>query len=615
MMRYFLLLALLMSQAVAHAQESPQLSTESPQLSTESPQLGTDSLQRGSTNLALAGNGLQASQEPDFLPVDEAYQLALEIVSPQQIRLYWQIADSYYLYQKRFAFTFDSDGTNIEVTPQFPEGVTREDEYFGISEVHYNFADIYLDLARSVDAGTLQITSQGCADAGLCYPPQRQLFDIDFNNMTIAAKARPARKSQAASAPAPVQEPLSLSALFYMMLLAFVGGSILNLMPCVFPVLSLKVFSFASGSEHTKHVHGWVYALGVVSSFLLVASILIALQQAGTAVGWGFQLQSPRFVALLAYLFFVMGLSLSGLIELGASFMGTGSKLADRGGYSGSFFTGVLATVVASPCTAPFMGTALGFAVTQPAPVALAVFAALGSGMAAPMLLLSYSKTLRSHMPKPGPWMETFKQLLAFPLYATAIWLLWVSGRQTSVTAMALLLCGMLALALGLWLWRYRNWGRLGAALAIAAGLAVIPSTALDNGSMGSGSSAGQSQDGWSEQQLSTLLNQGKPVFVNVTADWCITCIANERGTLRSDRVTAAMAAMDVTYVKVDWTNYDAKIAEFLARYGRNGVPLYLVYSGVPGSEPQILPQLLTPGIVLDAFDRAGATMTEYGGL
>ncbi len=553
---------------------------------------------------ALPGSDL-AAPEQDFLPVEEAYRLAVEVLNEQQLRLYWQIEDGYYLYQKRFKFKLETPNGPVELTPSYSESITREDEYFGVSQVHYHFADITLELAAQAQRGSLEITSQGCADAGLCYPPYRESFEVDFTQRTIAAAAPKQKRPTAGSAggtPAPA-DPVSMSGLFYMMLLAFVGGSILNLMPCVFPVLSLKVFSFATGSEHSKHVHGWVYAAGVVLSFLLVAAILISLQQAGAAVGWGFQLQEPRFVALLAYLFFIMGLSLSGLIELGAGFMGMGSQLAERGGYSGSFFTGVLATVVASPCTAPFMGTALGFAVTQPAPVALAIFAALGGGMAAPMLLLSYSKTLRQRMPRPGPWMETFKQLLAFPLYATAIWLLWVSGRQTSVTTMALLLVGMLAIALGLWLWRYRPWGRWAGAVALLAALLVIPSEALDSRARTLAASDGA----WSEQRLTALLDSGRPVFVNVTADWCITCIANERGTLGTARVEDAMAAMGMEYIVVDWTDYNADIAAFLARFGRNGVPLYLVYSGEPGAEPEVLPQLLTPGIVLDALARAEA--------
>ena len=561
--------------------------------------------------------GLVAAGAPtEFLPVEEAYQVALEITGPQELRLYWQIADSYYLYRKRFSFKLEDRQGEVETRVQFPAGIVREDEYFGVSEVYYNFADIYLDLARTAGPATLTISSQGCADAGLCYPPRKQRFTVDMARGTIgplatgqqpAARhideflsigplASPAGQQQAAG-PATGRADRSLS-LWLALIMALVGGSILNLMPCVFPILSLKVFSFAGSSGHSRHVHGWVYAAGVVSSFVLVALLLISLRQAGTAVGWGFQLQAPRFVALLAYLFFVMGLALSGLIEIGAGLMGTGSQLANRGGYGGSFFTGVLATVVASPCTAPFMGTALGYAVTQTAPVALLVFAALGAGMAAPLLLLSYSRTLRRRMPKAGPWMETFKQLLAFPLYATAIWLLWVSGRQTSETTMAALLAGMLALALGLWLWRYRPIGRLVGVMAVLGALAIIPGSLLDRPS----GSPADAATATSQQQLQALLAAGKPVLVNVTADWCITCIANEHSTLSNDKVVRALEDAGIEYLIMDWTHYNPDIAAFLARFGRNGVPLYLVYSGRSGEPPRILPQLLTPGIVLKAL-------------
>ncbi len=545
-----------------------------------------------------AAAGLPAVAEHEFLPVEEAFQLALEIIDDQQLRLYWQIADNYYLYRKRFSFSLEDEQGAIAVQTQMANGVVHEDEYFGISQVYYHFADVMLGTDRPVTTAVLTVGSQGCADAGLCYPPQKQQFSVDFKTGTIAALQKKTQRVSAANTNSIAAG--SGGSLWYMLLLAFIGGSILNLMPCVFPVLTLKVLSFANSSEHTRHVHGWFYAAGVVSCFVLIALLLVSLQQAGAAVGWGFQLQSPRFVALLAYLFFGMGLALSGVIEIGAGMMGAGGKLAERDGYSGSFFTGVLATVVASPCTAPFMGTALGFAITQPGPVALTVFAALGSGMAAPMVLLSYSKTLRRHMPRPGAWMETFKQVMAFPLYATAIWLLWVSGRQTSVSSMAILLCGMLVLALGLWLWRYRPWGRVMAVAALVGALLIIPSTALDKPTAAAASSGEQVS---AEQRLRQFLDQGLPVFVNVTADWCITCIVNERTSLGNDRVKQAMAARNMQYLVVDWTNYDETIAAFLARFGRNGVPLYLVYSGKPGEQPKILPQLLTPGLLIDAIE------------
>jgi thiol:disulfide interchange protein DsbD len=552
-----------------------------------------------------AGVPLSAgTMDAEFLPVEEAYQLALEVTGDGQVRLYWQIADGYYLYRKRFKFQLEDEAGDVALSAAMNDGVENEDEYFGKTEVYYHYADVLLTPARESTGGELVVTSQGCADAGLCYPPQKQRFTVDFTQATVAAATAPGGQATSA-APGSLggrsgaTAPGGLASLPYMLLLAFLGGCILNLMPCVFPVLSLKVFSFATGSEHEKHLHGWVYSAGVVCSFLLVAAILIGLQQAGAAVGWGFQLQSPVFVGLLAYLFFIMGLGLSGVVEIGASLMGAGSGLADRGGYTGSFFTGVLATVVASPCTAPFMGTALGFAATQPPAVALAVFGALGAGMATPLLLLSHSRTLRERMPRPGPWMETFKQVMAFPLYATAIWLLWVAGRQTGVNGMALLLCGMLTLALGLQLWRqHHNWVRVPATLLVLAALAVTTSPLLQPAP-----AAAETGDGFSEEALERVLAKRQPAFVNVTADWCITCLANERAALSTEAVQSAFAERGVTYFEADWTNYDPTIADFIARFNRNGIPLYLVYSGRAGEPPQVLPQILTPGIILEALE------------
>jgi thiol:disulfide interchange protein len=571
-------------------------------LLTTLPLNAQDLLQQRS-NSGFGSNNMEA----EFLPVDEAYQLALEIVDSQHIRLYWQIEDGYYLYRKRFAFKLEQDGREIAVSPSFPQGIEHEDEYFGRTEVYYYNADITIAVDPVEGPALLTVTSQGCADAGLCYPPEKVKFNVDLAQGLIAAVSNPgpgAATANPSSAPpmAGTDTDSSLLTLLSMLLLAFIGGSILNLMPCVFPVLSLKVYGFATGEPHTRHVHGWVYSAGVVSSFLLVAAILITLQHAGSAVGWGFQLQSPRFVTVLAYLFFAMGLSLSGVMELGAGWMNTGASLANREGHSGSFFTGVLATVVASPCTAPFMGTALGFAVTQPPAIALLVFAALGSGMAAPMLLLSYSSRLRDIMPKPGPWMETFKQFLAFPLYATAIWLLWVAGRQTSINTLAILLCGLLLMALGMWLWRYRTWARVIAAACAVAALAILSNPMLSAQTERQDSSTDATA--FSEAYLNSLLEEGKPVFVNVTADWCITCIANERAALSSDAFKQAMADKQVSYVKADWTNYNREIADFLKRFNRNGIPLYLVYSGRANEPPQVLPQLLTPQVVVDALEK-----------
>ena len=548
--------------------------------------------------------------EPEFLPVEEAYQLHAEVQSEGAIRLNWQIADSYYLYQHRFAFSLEDSQGAIELTHQLQPGLQRTDEYFGEVEVYYLDADITLYPQRATDRGTLMVASQGCADAGLCYPPQKEYFDVDFTTGLVTPTGAPGKP---AALKMPASEPGSTAAtastLIYMLMLAFLGGSILNLMPCVFPILSLKVLSFARTSDRDRHLHGWLYSAGVVVSFVFAAAVLMALQHAGQAIGWGFQLQSPGFVIALAYLFVAMGLSLSGLVEFGGGMMNTGSSLADSGGRSGSFFTGVLAVIVASPCTAPFMGTALGFALTQPPYVALLVFAALGAGMAAPMLLLGYSSTLRDRMPKPGAWMETLKQILAFPLYATAIWLIWVAGRQTGVDTMAVALSGALLLALGLWLWRYGDWRRGLAVVSVVAALGLASWRGMDATS-DTLTSMGDDTVAWSEQRLQALRDQGQPVFVDVTADWCITCIANEQAVLFTDTMTAAFATHGVTYMVADWTNYDADIAEFLRQHGRYGIPLYVMYTANPSDDPIVLPQILTSSMVLEALEIASSSTT-----
>jgi len=543
---------------------------------------------------------------PEFLPVEEAYQLSVEIEDQGHVRVYWQIEEAYYLYQHRFKFQLEDGSGPIDLSIDFPDAITHHDEYFGEVKIYYHNADISLELQRDINLSrpaSLIVTSQGCADAGLCYPPQKQHFKIDFSTGSIIEEAAPSSKSSQQKAFNPAQE--GSDSLLYMMLLAFMGGIILNLMPCVFPILSLKLLSFARSNDSDRHLHGWVYAGGVVLSFVVVAAILISLQQAGNALGWGFQLQSPTFVIGLAYLFIAMGLSLSGLIELGQGAMGVGSGLADRKGLSGSFFTGVLAVVVASPCTAPFMGTALGFAFTQPPYVALTIFAALGGGMAAPLLLLSHSAGARKLMPKPGPWMETLKQLLAFPLYATAIWLLWVAGRQTGVNTMAVALCGALLLAMGLWLWRYQGWRRVAAVACVIGAIFIGTGLPLEN----SQEKAGKP---WTQEQLNEVRGSNQAVFVDVTADWCITCIANERAVLKNAKVSAAFKENGVAYMVADWTHYNPEIGQYLQKYGRNGIPFYIVYPADQRQDPIILPQILTTSVVLEALASAsGSSMGQ----
>ena len=396
-------------------------------------------------------------------------------------------------------------------------------------------------------------------------------------------------------------------------LFAMTGGIILNLMPCVFPVLSLKAMSLASNANapvREQRLHGVAYAAGVILSFLTLAVILLSLQAGGALIGWGFQLQSPWFVAALVYLFFLMGLSMSGVIEIGSGIMGIGSDLSDKEGYTGSFFTGVLASVVASPCTAPFMGVALGFAFTQTMLVALTVFFALGFGMALPFLLFSFIPALAKMLPQPGSWMLTFRQILAFPLYATAVWLLWVLGRQTSVDAMALIVMSCVFIAGAAWLyqrqtqskWRYLEYAVIW--VCIMGVFSVLNSPMLKIQQTTTVAAAGENYEVYSDARLAELRNSGTPVFVNMTASWCITCLVNERVVLSSDTVTQALADRNVTYLKGDWTNNDPVITEVLKRFQTSGVPLYLMYPANINLPAEVLPQILTEGIILNALER-----------
>lgn len=410
----------------------------------------------------------------------------------------------------------------------------------------------------------------------------------------------------------PLQQGQASLGLLTALALALLGGLILNLMPCVFPVLSLKALSFANlqgGERRAAVIDGLAYTAGVVLSFVALAGVLLALRAAGQAIGWGFQLQTPVINGALAYLFFAMGLSLVGAVSFGSSIMGVGQTLTEGHGARAAFFTGVLACVVASPCTAPFMGSALGYAVTQPAPLALLVFATLGFGLALPMLALSLLPRLSALLPRPGAWMVVFKQVLAFPLFLTAIWLIWVVGRQGSVDSMSWLLIGAVALAFALWLKDVSpSGGLLRVTRASAIATALLVAAACLWAVTGVIAPQAQAQtpgasEAYSAARLQTLRQEKTPVLINMTADWCLTCKVNERLALDSDRFRSVLAQNRVVYMKGDWTHYDAEITKFLARYGRNGVPLYVYFPA--NGEPQVLPQVLTPQLIADTLGAA----------
>ena len=390
---------------------------------------------------------------------------------------------------------------------------------------------------------------------------------------------------------------------------ALLGGLILNLMPCVFPIISLKALSLAKsahGDRLPAQRGAWAYTLGVLLTFTILAGVLIIFKAAGAQIGWGFQLQSPKVVGVLALLLFVIGLNLLGLFEIGTRLQGVGDGLASRGGLSGSFFTGVLAVIVATPCSAPFMASAVGYALAQPALITLIVFLSLGFGFALPFLLLGYIPGLLAKLPKPGPWMEIFRQVLAFPMFAAAIWLVWVLILQTGANGAGLLLIAMLLAGFAVWLQRGGSSILKGLALIAALGALALPlslSTASAGGATGV-KTASLETEIWSPERVAELRAEGRPVFVDFTAAWCVTCKVNEQLVLKTDRTQALFERTNTAFLIADWTNRDAQIAAELERYGRAGVPLYLAY---PKSHKDViglvLPQNLSFSVLEDMLE------------
>jgi thiol:disulfide interchange protein/DsbC/DsbD-like thiol-disulfide interchange protein len=398
--------------------------------------------------------------------------------------------------------------------------------------------------------------------------------------------------------------------------LAFIGGLILNLMPCVFPVLSLKVLSLVGQAEapmRARMKNAGAYSLGVLVAFWALAGLLIALRAGGEQLGWGFQLQSPPVIAALASLFFLIALNLFGVFEVGVSLTRLGGKSGGEGTGS-SFSSGLLATIVATPCTAPFMGSALGFALTQPAPAALAIFTSLGAGMAVPFVALAASPRLLRFLPRPGAWMETMKQALGFLLAATVVWLAWVLGQQTGSDGVAMLLAALVVQAVGAWvLGKWAVMTRTAAvrtAAAIVAAVLIVGSAAAAVKLAGSGEPPARQAAGtetwepYSEARVNELRAAGRPVFVDFGAAWCLTCQVNERVALSAAPVLAKFQEKNVATLKADWTSRDPAITAALTKLGRSGVPTYVLYSKDPLIPPKLLPEVLTPTLVIDTLDK-----------
>ncbi len=390
--------------------------------------------------------------------------------------------------------------------------------------------------------------------------------------------------------------------IFTLIFFAFLGGLILNIMPCVFPILSIKILRFVeqSGDSTYKTLQqGLLFSLGVIVSFLAIAALLVSLKSGGESIGWGYQLQSPIVVSLLVYLFVVLGYIFMSNMVLGTSLARLSTISLGKGDSIESFLTGVLAVIVASPCTAPFMGSAIGFALLQPSFYSVLIFLGLGIGFSLPYLVLSAKPSLLSFLPKPGQWMETFKQFMAFPMWASALWLLWVLSSQVNNQEVIQVLLGSLLIIIGLWLVEKNNsktdwirWiVRLPFILLLIFSLWLIPTSYSDL------DESKQNQLAYSPQLLEDLREENALVFLNFTADWCITCKVNESVALKTSKVRKLLIDKDITYIEADWTRKDPVISSALEEYGRTGLPLYLLFPSK--GDPLILPEILTEDILL----------------
>jgi thiol:disulfide interchange protein len=433
------------------------------------------------------------------------------------------------------------------------------------------------------------------------------------------------RAYELAALPGTVAVPsaLSWSLLLRSAALAFLGGLLLNLMPCVFPVLFLKGLALVNSGNEEKHnlrTHGFVYAAGIVMSFWALVAVLLGLRAAGSTLGWGFQFQSPVFLAWMAGLLFFLGLSLAGQFEIGLTLTSAGGSLAAKQGYSGSFFTGVLAVVVATPCTAPFMGAAVGYALAQSAGVTFAVFTALALGLAAPYVALTLQPSWTRLLPRPGAWMEVLRQAISVPIFLTVIWLAWVLAQAYGAAVVAALLASLLLVAMAGWfLGHYpaKRWSTVVAVVLLVCALALsgwAPRMVAAEPEMQVASQPGAQIQGvakaWSADAVGRYQARGRPVFVDFTASWCLSCQVNERVALSRPEVQAAFAAHNVVLMKADWTRHDTAITDALTTLGRSGVPAYALYA--PGQpDPVMLPEVLTPGLVMDALNGLARPATQ----
>ena len=548
----------------------------------------------------LRGNDIAGADQA--LPSAQAFKIEAIVGDAENLLLKLTPAEGYYLYRDKLAFSAGTGGAPLSLgKPKLPEAVWYPDPEFGLVPVYFEPVEFTLPLMRtSADAGSIALTIdyQGCKENGICYPPMQKTFALE---LPAGGSVAVAVAVETAPAAAPT------SGLLLAVLLALLGGLILNLMPCVLPVLSFKAMALAqAGTAGHARKHAIWYTAGVMASFAVLGLGVLALRAAGQSLGWGFQLQQPIVVGGLALLMFAIGLMMSGLFNWGSGLAGMGQSLTEKSGPAGDFFTGVLAVVVASPCTAPFMGSALAFAFTAHWSLALSVFLALGLGLALPFLLIGFIPALAGRIPKPGAWMDTLKHWLAYPMYLTAAWLAWVFGNQKGVNGLGLLLIAAIALSAALWWFERQKMqpslkAKLGAAL-IGLLAAASFGAALQQAQPGKAPIAADSRhEAFSAKRLDELRAAGTPVFVDMTADWCLTCKVNEKAVFQTEAFERLLKDTGTVYIIGDWTNQDPEISAYLDRYKTPGVPLYVVYPKGPG-DGRKLPQLLTLDLMREAL-------------
>ncbi|WIG56742.1 MAG: Cytochrome c-type biogenesis protein DsbD, protein-disulfide reductase [Rhodanobacteraceae bacterium] len=580
--------------------------------------------------LAAAGAFAQSVSPGDgLLQVTQAFALKASIAKPGAVALHFDIAPHYYLYRGRIHAKILTPGIAAGAL-RTPAGIKEHDPYLGDVEIYHGAIDAsqpYSAAGAMPAMLKVEVSYQGCheVEPRICYPPNTQTFTLPTsgggpvgaadggdgaarNPITASLATTSRAPASVDAANAQVAGPIDMG-LAFALLLAFIGGLILNLMPCVLPVLAIKAVGVLESGESRQRAraHALAYAAGVIATFLAIGLAILGLRGAGHAVGWGTQLQQPLIVAVLACVLFAVGLSMSGVVQFGAGLGNLGSGLTQRGGAAGHFFTGVLAVVVASPCTAPFMGVALAYALVAPPSHELLVMLALGIGLALPLTLIGLVPALARLLPKPGRWMETLKQILAFPMYLSAVWLVWVLAHQRGADAVALVLVTMVLLAAASW-WHGRGGParRIGHAFTLAlvlAGLASLYAIAQVAPPARAAASDGSSV-AFSPVKLQSLRAAGTPVFVDIGADWCVTCKANEYAVLDTRGFKNLLAQTGAVYMKGDWTDVDPEIGAYLKQFHSPGVPLYVVYPR-GGGAGRALPTVLTASVVRAALETA----------